>query len=288
VLDLLGGEEPPPAEPPAAPTELAPVPVDEAYYADFSVTAQGRKEGDQQGSPKPFAADVFINGRLVGTTPYEDGLPTGTYKIEVKSAGRLLHAKTIDVTPGGSYVVEAEGVIPLTDAERAEIDKRRQEEHEARQEMLRREWEETRARWEDADRHIRDERRPFLVSGTILMIGGVGLVIGGAVLEAAAVREQDRLEDLHNQYQIAYDLDEIAWLEEEMDAARHARDVNNALGITFLVVGGAAVVTSIVLYSVMPAKLEEPTPPAGLIFAGVEVSPLVAPDFAGLGLSAGF
>lgn len=287
VLELLGSADQPPAAV-AAPAPAPPVAVDGEYYADLHVTTSGTKEGDPDSEPTSVKADVFINGRLVGTTPLEEGLPTGTYKVEVKSKGRLLHAQTIDVLAGGSYRVEAKAIIPLTEAERAAIEQQRREEYEARQEALALEWDETRGEWEVEDAAAQQKRKPYLIAGTALMIGGIGLLGTGIGMEVRAKREDEDVDKYYELWQSEFDPDLIKEYRRKFEDAKDARNTYNALGITFLVVGGASVITSIVLYSVMPARPEEPSPPAGLMFGRLEVQPLVAPDLAGLALSASF
>lgn len=46
-------------------------------------------------------ADLYINGKNVGKTPYNTSLLIGTYSIYVSSGGQTIH-KNIDVTAGGS------------------------------------------------------------------------------------------------------------------------------------------------------------------------------------------
>lgn len=290
VLELLGAEKRPPSTAVAVPPPEVPAPVeiDEAYYANVYVTTIGTKEGSSEGEPKSVQADVYVNGRLVGTTPLEEGLPTGTYKIEVKSKGRLLHAQTLDVNAGGSYRVEAKAIIPLTESERAEREKQRREEYEARQAELAKEWDETRGEWEVEDAAAAAKRKPYLIAGTALMIGGLGLLGAGIGMEVRAKQEDDNVDKYYELWRTEVDSDLIKEYRDKFEEAKDSRNTFHALGITFLAVGGASVITSIVLYSLMPARPEEPSPPAGLMFGRLEVQPLIAPDLAGLTLAASF
>jgi hypothetical protein len=290
VIVSLGSVSP--ADATQAPVDEVPpsVPVTHEipHYADLSVTAVATKEGDPDGEPRAVDVDVFINGRHVGLTPYEDGLPTGAYRVEVKSEGRILLSKMINVSAGESYHVQAKSIIPLTAAEREEIERKRREAFDAEQRVLAEEWAAIRGRYEAENQRIGEERRPFAIAGTVLFLGGLGLMIGGTIFEVLAVREDERLDDLKEDYVTETDMDELARLENEIYQAKYARRVNNAFGVTFLVVGPVSIVTSIVLWSVMPSRPEEPIAPPGLLFAGVGLQPLIAPDFVGMGLHSSF
>jgi hypothetical protein len=107
-------------------------------------------------------------------------------------------------------------------------------------------------------------------------------------MEVRAKQEDENVDKYYDLWRTEVNSDAIKEYRDKFEEAKDARNTFHALGITFLAVGGAAVITSIVLYSVMPARPEEPTPPNGLMFGRLEVQPLIAPELAGLALSASF
>jgi hypothetical protein len=145
------------------------------------------------------------------------------------------------------------------------------------------------SQWNEEDEAARAKRKPFAVSGAVLLPAGLGLLIGGLVAEARAQDEHDKYLDHKAAWEDAIDPEEISNEKSEMAAAADARDANNGMGIAFITIGGAAIVTGIVVLAVMPKRPPEPiralgeeAPPAW------SVTPLVGPELAGLGLDVRF
>jgi hypothetical protein len=284
--------------PGSTPDQPAPPPIPQAevsgagdYYGELIVTTTGTREGDESNKPVSMKADVFVNGRKLGRTPLEDGLPAGTYLVEVKSGGRVLHSETIDLVGGRTSRVEARGVIPLTAAERAAAADARRQAYADEQAELAAAWDQIRTEWRAEDETVRARRRPYLIGGTVALIGGLGLAVSGITLEARAKREDEEAFSNYDKWQAATDPDEIERYESRMDEALRSRDISHGLGISFLAVGGAALVTGTVLFWLMPSRLEEPRPPPGLEGPApfsLELLPLLGPDVAGMGVGGRF
>ena len=128
------------------------------YYGDVSVTATGIKEGDETSTPREMKGEVFINGIRVGVTPYEDGLPEGTYTIEVRQKKHAPKARRVTVVPGETHKVDLRFKIPLTKAERDERLQKAWEAQQKEQEELERRWRIEHAEWEDVARPLQKQR----------------------------------------------------------------------------------------------------------------------------------
>ncbi|RIH90527.1 PEGA domain protein [Calidithermus terrae] len=60
----------------------------------------------------PSNADVYVNGRLVGRTPYSARLNSGTYTVEVRRAGYQDYRTTVTVQAGRTTTVNATLALP--------------------------------------------------------------------------------------------------------------------------------------------------------------------------------
>ncbi len=258
-----------------------------SYYAKIHVEATATKRAPFGEGPKSIEAAVYINGQKIGKTPYEDGLPPGTYLIEVRF-GENTVSKELTVDSGEEHRVDAAFEIPLTVAELVELRKRRSDKRLKRQAALRAEYDAALSPWQEEDDRARAKRRPLLISGFVLLPAGVGLVIAGGAFAAAAKQEDERMHAQYDYWQDSSLQEEIDEHYDKMQSAKDTRDLNNGLGISFLVIGGASLVTSIVLFSVLPSRPEKPSPPTGLTLGNVrslEVLPWA--DAESMGLSIG-
>ncbi len=57
---------------------------------------------------KPDGAQVVLNGKLVGTTPYRAAVASGRYTLEVRAKGSRSYAQTVDVPPNEARQVEVD------------------------------------------------------------------------------------------------------------------------------------------------------------------------------------
>lgn len=269
-------------QPPEAPAPMPPV------TADLSVRATATFEARPDEPSLPYVAKVIVNGTLIGQTPYMGVLAPGRYLLEIENDGMRATA-TVDVVGGKKYDISARFYVPLTEAEkRAQRDAELAAARVAKAEADAR-WSLALAEWNEKNEVVRAQRKPFAVSGAVLLPAGLGLLIGGLVAEARAQDEHDKYLDHKAAWEDAIDPEEISSERKEMAAAADARDVNNGMGIAFLTIGGAAIVTGIVVLAVMPKRprkpiraLGEEAPPAW------SVTPLVGPDLAGLDLGVRF
>lgn len=269
-------------EPPGAPAATLPVTADLSVHANATYEARPDEPGIV------YTADVIVNGVKAGRTPFAGGLVPGRYLIEVEGDG-LRASTTIDVVGGKKYDISARFYVPMTEAEkRTQRDVELEAARAAKAEADAR-WSLVLSQWNEKDEAARAKRKPFAVSGAILLPVGLGLLIGGLAAEARAQDEHDKYLDHKAAWEDAIDPEEISSEKKEMAAAADARDANNGMGIAFITIGGAAIVTGIVVLAVMPKRprkpiraLGEEAPPAW------SVTPLVGPNLAGLGLDARF
>lgn len=255
-----------------------------AYYGDVKVTAKGIKEGDESRAPYALKADVFINGRRVGTTPYSDGLPEGKYQIDVKFGQNQSNTENLDVIPGKTYAVEMMFRIPMSEAERQEWMQKQREKEQKRKETLRRESESVHREWEEMAMPIKKMRKTYLVTGGALTAGGVGLVIAGAVLAAKARDLNEEVDRIHDHWLQEIDPGTRADYADTIKDKEDSRDLKNGLGISFLAVGGAALATGVVFFIITPSLPDEPEPREGINpfdLSTLRLSPMVSSGFAG-------
>jgi hypothetical protein len=274
VTAVLGGQAVVEAATPAP----APPPLE---YTTVSVTARATREAAPDEPPAEVDADVFVNGRFAGRTPFSDGLPAGTYRIEVRHAGEVRHTEVLALTGEGERAIDAGFVLPLTVAERREQEERAKEERQKRLAEEQAARERVLAEYETALAEARAKRRPFVIPGAVLLVVGLALIPTGIGFEVAAKREDEKVTDHYDDWIQATDPADIAKYEQRLEDARDTRDLDHALGITFLVVGSAALVSGIVVLAVAPDKPEAPG-------AALAVTPLAGPDLAGLALVGSF
>ncbi|MDD5305735.1 MAG: hypothetical protein PHU25_00300 [Deltaproteobacteria bacterium] len=292
VRRVLGAPAVPGAAPPppTGPVTLTPD-EDKDHFGDLSVTLTGVKEGSGRKVDGPADADVLVNGRRVGFAPYNDGLPAGRYHVKVVRGKDTLAQSVVDIVAGKRHVVEAATKVPMTAEERASWNEEQTKKRDKRVRMERAAWEAKRAEWETAAGKAREERFPYLVSATVLGGAGIAMVIGGGVAESMALDQNDKVSSNYHMWQEQTDPEAIAAAEKNVKSAREARDLDNTLGTSFLVIGGAAIATSVVLFIIMPGIPDEPSAPAALgswIGASINLSPLVGDGAKGAALEVRF
>jgi hypothetical protein len=264
---------------------------DKAYFGDLCVTVTGVKEGTGAAVEGPKDAHVMINGRRVGFAPYADGLPAGSYSIEVVRDGKTLAAAVVTIEAGKTHALDVKVAVPLTAEERAAMDAVLRKATEKRAAEVVAELEQRRAQWEVEAAKAREKRFPYLVSATVLSIAGLGLVIGGGVAQSMSFDQDDEARSRYDDWKAQTDPEARADDEKDVNASRDARDLDNALGTSFLVIGGAAMVAGVVLFIIMPRVPDEPEALREVSHAGgptLSAIPLVAPDVAGAALEVRF
>jgi hypothetical protein len=261
-----------------------------SYYAALSVTAMGIRPTDPEYAPSPISAKVYINGALVGTTPYEDGLPAGRYRVKIEYNSEAPKIADIDVEAGRSYSVDSEFPVPLT-----------REENEARREALwaaqqaerkeaLAEWKRRHEAWTVEADAIRPKRRRRLIPGSVLTASGAGAVVAGSALMILASSAQEDIDRYYNTWLQSTDPETIDAYATKVRDREDSRDAKRTAGIALLGAGGAAAIAGIVLMSLSPRLPEAPRPPADadkLELTGVMVLPSVngRRAFAALGFS---
>ncbi len=251
----------------------------------------GKKEGDKSGPLTPIEAEVFINGKKVGTTPFEDGLPEGTYQLEIRYGREATQKEQISVIPGRAQQFEAQLTIPMTKEERKAIQEKRRQEEQAEQEMLKDKWREDHNIWKAEATPLKEKRRPLLISGIVLISSGAALILTGGILEANAKEKDSEANSYQTDWKRETDEAVRDSLAKKIKDAQDSRDVSHATGLSFLAIGGAAFVSSIVLFIVMPSIPEEPNPPEGLGYFNVSslrLAPMLGPKSQGASLSLKF
>ena len=218
-------------------------------------------------------------------------------ELEMKAHDQVAR-QTVNIVAGEQYEISTTFKIPLSREELAAIEAEEKKEKLAakkarakkRDKELKR-WTKQHDEWKKQDEAVNARRKPMLISGMLLMPLGLGLTITGIVLEKNVSTYDSNYQEYKSEWLSATDPNEIAFAKENMDEQARLRDLSNAWGITTLVVGGASIVTSIILLVAMPGHPEEPERP---LFAGlrpgpkITVSPLAGPKFAGVGVGGWF
>jgi hypothetical protein len=264
---------PPPPPPPAAPMATA----------EIRVRASATFEARPDEPSVAYRAKVIINGTAVGETPYAAAFQPGRYVVDVED-GALRASTEIDIAAGVRYSVNARFYVPMTAQEKRAAAEVELEKARAAQAAADARWAEIHGAWEKEDAAARAKRKPHVISGTALIIGGTGLAIAGIVCASLMSEEQDKYLDTKDRWENAIDPEEIDGLHSDMVGAADARDADRGMAIAFLAIGGAAVVTSAVLFSIMPKRPEEPKREA----TEFAVLPLVGPDTASLSVRVRF
>ncbi|MDJ0763657.1 MAG: hypothetical protein QNJ97_11790 [Myxococcota bacterium] len=293
VARLLRSETEP-ARPQPAPAQEKEAP----FYGTLKAFAQGTKEGDERKKIHQLNAQVFINGRHVGNTPYQDGLPRGMYTVQIRFINNLKKTYKVSIVPGATHAIKAEFIVPLTLEERREIArlqaeaaKKRRAAEQKQQAALRREWNTKRQAWEVEVSPIYKARKPYKLWGSILAGSGAALILGGAIFEGVAHKEDQRARDSAENWEMATDPELQAQYADRVDQHQQNRDINHAIAISSFAVGGAAAVASAIFFFLMPKVPESPAPPPGLKLgknASAHLTPIISPNTAGLDLTLAF
>jgi hypothetical protein len=261
---LAGKETPAPVSVASEPPTVAPVPgepliLPAEVFGEVTVRAEAHREGRPEDETEEIEAEVHINGRFAGKTPFEDGLPPGTYRIEIRRGGRAIHGKTITVTGGASYAVVGRAKIPMSEEER----RRRMEQHRRALEEKAREAEEAAA--EIARREAIGRTQRGWGAGLITIGGALGLA--GGITGIVTLSEYNRLK---NECGDTADGCSSSSIEENHTKAVATNWLLGAAGVSLL--------TGIIVYAAAPswekqsataAPVAGPTPDGSGIAVGV-------------------
>jgi hypothetical protein len=261
-------------------------------YVELQVVAEGSKPQFPDRPPIPLAGRVHVNGRYIGDTPLADGFPPGDYEITVEYQGVLAHRQVVRLAPGAPRRIRASVTLKLSADEQAALAAQQREQERAaaadRDARWKAEyaaalasWNTEHAAWEQETRPRFARRRTLGTAAWITAASGAALAITGGVLLATAANQDDEAQALFQTWALTTDAQERARLESEIDAHQDKRDRMQASGVTLLVTGGAALVTSGVLLLLRPSVRDEPQRPHSRQ-AGVDLLPFVAPRAAGL------
>jgi hypothetical protein len=157
------------------------------FFGEVTVRAEANEEGRPEGETAEIEGEVHINGRFAGKTPFADGLPPGTYLIEIRRGGRAIHARTVTIAGGASYAVVGRARIPMSEAER----RRRMEQHRRALEEKDRQAEEAAA--EEERRAAIGRTQRGWGAGLLVIAGVVGLT--GGILGGVTWADYNRMKD---------------------------------------------------------------------------------------------
>ncbi|MDJ0764428.1 MAG: PEGA domain-containing protein [Myxococcota bacterium] len=231
----------------------------EGTYGQLHVTALATHEGREDDPPTSIAADVYLNGVNVGTTPYRDDLPPTAYEVTVKRAGAIYQSGRFSVVAGETYKIEATFVIPMTDQERKVLENKKQTEKEARQKKLRLDYQAELASWQLNVDEIKHRRRPYIIPSVASISGAVVLGVVSGILFKQASDANGEMEKYHDLWMDTTNMEELEAYRAKGADAQDERNLKNALGIVSASLGGAALATGVVLLYIMPEMPEAPT-----------------------------
>ncbi len=108
-------------------------------------------------------------------------------------------------------------------------------------------------------------------------------------METEAKDWNEGAEDSYESWKAAETKDEQEYYKDKAEDKEHTRNVDHALGITFFAVGGASIITGIVLFILMPHHIpKEPKRAPGLFpsfTSSLQLSPILGPETVGAGLT---
>ncbi len=254
------------------------------YYAELQVTAFAVRASDASRTPTAANADVYINTVRVGRTPYQDGLPSGMYSLELRSENAAPYRETIVVEAGKSYTIQARLWIPLT-AE--EIRKQHEADQLQRQQALE-EQQRVHEEWISKYGPLKKKKRTMHIIGGVLMGTGLVTMIPGAPLLASASEDNRTADHYFERWASASDPNEISFYALKVKEFEQSRDAKNVSGIVLLSAGGAILISGIVLSVIVPRVPEEPPNPNLAEIFDLDITPLIAPSFGGMMLRGRF
>lgn len=252
------------------------------------------------------SADVLINGQLIGTTPFEDALPPGDYRIEVRLAGFAPLSRGVVMRSGQRIRVAARYWVALDQAQLASRDAFRKARQQSLTDARVQAWHEEVAaadkarqkhaaavraaydKWQTDTAQTRDRRASMHTWGFVgAAVGAAATVAGVALLATSAATDNDASAAFKS-WQRETDANTRAVLSARIDDLETARSTELALGIGFTAVGVAALVGGTWLASSAPEVPEAPEAPPDDDRVRLTWSPLVGPQLSGIRASLSF
>lgn len=261
------------------------------YYGDIVVTAEAVKVSDPTRTPMEVAAEVFINGTPVGKTPYEDGLPTGNYQIEVRYQNASAYAIRLSVSAGQRYTVRGKLDLPLTPAEREQQAREFKAEYRREQQAAFAQYQKEHDAWLLTYTPLKTKWKRHWILGGVLMGTGIAALIPGIVLSVSAKRDDEQAGRLYQSWMQSTDREAIDYLASEISELEDSRDAKNVSSIVLLSTGGAAFISGLVLAILAPELPAEPQTNVDLSkiqLSHLEIAPVFGRHMGGLQLSCRF
>ena len=256
------------------------------FYGDISVTASGVKE--VTGERISLQAEVYINGRFVGQTPYSDGLPRGKYEVRLE-AGSASKRYPVDVKPGEQYEIKAELPVALTDGERLEMARAENEaDQKQRQEQIAY-YQEAYDLWRDENDAVQKKRKPLLLTSGLLMGAGAAMTIAGIVFLSKFKNQQENYDDADAVFLRATDPADIEYYRSYLARTEKGMKQNKVLAAVFLPTGIVSLIGSLVFLGLAPKKPGKPNIPFELKgYITMATAPVVFPGGGGLSVTGTF
>ncbi|MBN2718281.1 MAG: PEGA domain-containing protein [Deltaproteobacteria bacterium] len=255
------------------------------YYGDVNVTASGLKELTNESVP--LVANVYINGRFVGTTPYMDGLPGGEYQIRVEANGdsRLY---PINVIPGKNCSVDALLTVPISDEERVAVQRRKDEAAARRQAEQLKAFQPVIEAWKREDAAVQQKRKSLLTASGLLLASGTVMTIAGIVFAVKFNRQDDNYQSALSQFEQATAPEDIEANRDYLQGLQTDKKRNRIFAGIFISAGITAVVTSLVLMGITPKRPKRPDAPFEYSAISFRAMPFAATGAGGISLAATF
>jgi hypothetical protein len=246
------------------------------HFGDLKVTAEGYKNHDSSFPKTTIPAEVHINGKYVGTAPFQDGLPRGVYIVDVIDQHEQKYSEKVSIKPGESITVSALFTIPPTKEENAALEQRRkeeqaaiqkkalEEEQELQREREKREkemaelWKKKHEAWKADVARIKDEREPWQYAAYISGGVGIGLIVAGTVFELVASSDDRKARRYASAWEQSTNAKERANYIDRINQVQDERSTYNALGISLLSGGATAIVAGIFIFILLPSYPEKP------------------------------
>jgi hypothetical protein len=127
--------------------------------------------------------------------------------------------------------------------------------------------------WETEVKPTKDKRRPFIAWGTSLGLLGVGGLIAGGVTMNMSKEADDLANAYHDAWASATDPRDINSYADTYQEESDRRDLLNVVSISSFAVGGAAIVSTLILVVAAPKLPPKPKRPTSL----TSLRPLVGP-----------
>lgn len=246
------------------PTTIAPIlpppPVEPGAYGDLSVRAVYLSRVADQPA-EATQAEVVINGRPMGSTPFAASLPVGSYDVVVHHPDGQKFRRRLSIQRGDRQELQAEFHVPPTAEERKAIADARRARLRALAAEQSAQWAADHKAWQDDVARVDDDRTPWTTAAIITAGAGVALVGTGVFFGVKAKEADDDAHSAAGAWAMAASEKTRTTLEDRIAEHQSDRDTDVMLSASLLAGGGVALVTSAVLLIVRPGFPEEPIRP---------------------------